>query len=252
MNSKILKSKALSLCLVIATMTTYSMVALASPNKVVGEISVSGKAAVQVNGEATQSGRSIFSSSTINTPDNTDAVVNFGDLGKVKIDSKSMANLSFDSENLTSTLVNGEVGVMSSTADDVNTLLNIADIGQLQLSPDTSIILAYDGKQITGQLLAGEVVVLNTTKTINITLNGEVSKLNTGDRAKVQVDDDCDNDGIKNDVDDDDGCDEGGGAAWLPWALLFGGAIALIVSGFVMERNNADLGGGGVIVSPVQ
>jgi hypothetical protein len=74
MNSKLLIRKALSMCLVVATIATYSMVTLASSERVVGELFVSGKnlsgetAFVKVNGEAAQNGRAVFSSSTIVTP----------------------------------------------------------------------------------------------------------------------------------------------------------------------------------------
>ena len=49
MNSKLWIRKALSLCLSVAILATYSMVALAGPRKVAGELTVSGK---DINGEA--------------------------------------------------------------------------------------------------------------------------------------------------------------------------------------------------------
>ncbi|MGI8670566.1 MAG: hypothetical protein ACR2J3_12105 [Aridibacter sp.] len=252
MNSKTWKSKALSLCLVIATVTTYSMVALASPNNIVGEILVSDStASVNVNGEAVENGRSIFSSSTIITPNNTDAVVNLGAVGKVKLDSGTTVNLTFDAENLTGTLVNGKITVMSS-AKDVNTVINIGEVGKLKLAPNTSVALAFDGKTIVGELLAGEVMALNTSKAILIkNVNGKVSTLKTGDKVKAQDDDDddCDNDGIKDDDDDDDDC--GGGGAVFIWALLLGGAAAIILYAATRDQD-ITLGGGTTVVSPVR
>ena len=66
MNSKELRSKALSLCLIVATIATYSMVALAGTDRVAGELLINGNNinGVTVNGESAQSGRSIFSSIT--------------------------------------------------------------------------------------------------------------------------------------------------------------------------------------------
>ena len=91
MNSKVWFRKALSTCLVVATIATYSMVALAGSEKVAGELLITGKNIngespfVKVNGEAAQSGRSIFSSSTVVTPENADAVINFGNLVKLNL-----------------------------------------------------------------------------------------------------------------------------------------------------------------------
>jgi hypothetical protein len=48
MNSKLWIRKALSMCLSVAVLATYSMVALAGPGKAAGELAVSGK---NVNGE---------------------------------------------------------------------------------------------------------------------------------------------------------------------------------------------------------
>ena len=71
MNRKLWIRKALSMCLCVALLATYSMVALAGPGKAAGELTVSGKNAngeapfVLVNGETARSGRSVFSGSTI-------------------------------------------------------------------------------------------------------------------------------------------------------------------------------------------
>jgi hypothetical protein len=58
MNSKLWIRKALSACLSISLLATCSAVALAN-SKVSGELTVAGNG-VLVNGEAAQSGRSIF------------------------------------------------------------------------------------------------------------------------------------------------------------------------------------------------
>ena len=53
-----------------------------------------------------------------------------------------------------------------------------------------------------------------------------------------------DNDGTPPDDDDD------GGAAWWGWALIFGGAAAGIIWAATRDSNSAELGGGGVVISP--
>ncbi len=130
MNSKVWFRKALSMCLVVATIATYSMVALAGSERVAGELLVTGKNSngespfVQVNGEAAQNGRSIFSSSTIATPENADAVINLGKLGKIELAPNTTLAITFDENGINADLIAGRVTVLSAS-DSVNiTTLN--------------------------------------------------------------------------------------------------------------------------------
>ncbi len=125
MNSKLWIKKALSLCLVVATMATYSMVTLANSEKVAGELLISGANSggaapfVKVNGEAAQNGRSIFSSSTIVTPDNAGAVINLSRLGQVELSPGTTLTLSFNENNISGDLLAGRVTVLN-VSDAVN------------------------------------------------------------------------------------------------------------------------------------
>lgn len=140
MNSKLWIRKALSLCLVIATMTTYSMVTLANTGKIAGELLISGANSgnetsyVKVNGEAAQTGRSIFSSSTVVTPDANGAVINLGKLGKIELAPATSLTLSFDDNGINGNLLAGRVTVLNSS--------------------DTVSVKTIDG--MTTQLRAGE------------------------------------------------------------------------------------------------
>ena len=125
MNSKLWIRKALSLCLCVAVLATYSMVALANSGKVAGELFTTGANAssVTVNGETVKPGRSIFSSSTIITPENANAVINLGKLGKISLAPNSSATLSFDETGITGDLAAGKLTVLSSAnAVSVKTL----------------------------------------------------------------------------------------------------------------------------------
>lgn len=130
MNSKLWIRKALSTCLVIATMLTYSMVSLANSEKIAGEILVTGKNVngqlplVNVNGEAVQSGRSIFSSSTIATSENAGAVISLGKLGKIELSPNTTLALSFNEKGMSGDLANGRVTVLD-VADSM--LVNVAN-----------------------------------------------------------------------------------------------------------------------------
>ena len=121
MNSKMWIRKALSMCLVVATIATYSMVTLASSERVAGELLISGKNSggetpfVKVNGEAAQNGRSIFSSSTIVTPDNAGAIINLGKIGKIELAPDTTLALSFNEKGISGDLIAGRVTVLNAS-----------------------------------------------------------------------------------------------------------------------------------------
>lgn len=121
MNGKIWIRKALSACLVAVTIATYSSVSLASSEKIVGEIQVIGKAengeppAVKVNGAAAQSGRSIFTSSTVATPANASAIISLGKAGKIELAPNTIMSLSFNESKISGELSAGRVTVLNST-----------------------------------------------------------------------------------------------------------------------------------------
>ncbi|CAN5518900.1 hypothetical protein BH18ACI1_BH18ACI1_06500 [soil metagenome] len=125
MNSKLWFRKALSMCLVVATIAAYSMVALASSEKIAGELLITGKntggqtPVVNVNGEAAQNGRSIFSSSTIVTPENANAVINLGKIGKIELAPNTTLTLTFNEKGISGDLLAGRVTVLNAS-DSVN------------------------------------------------------------------------------------------------------------------------------------
>ncbi len=124
MNSKTWISKTLSMCLAVSILLTYSMVALAGTDKIAAELLVTGKNAnVQINGETAQSGRSIFSSNTITTPDNASAIINLGKLGKIELAPNSTFSINFNENGIGGNLSAGRLTVLSAAGDvKVNTL----------------------------------------------------------------------------------------------------------------------------------
>jgi hypothetical protein len=115
MNSKVWIRKALSMCLTVAIIATYSMVAFAGTEKVAGELLVSGKNVVTVNGEAAQNGRSIFSSSTIATPKDASAIINLGKIGKIELAPDTTLSLSFNEKGISGDLLSGRVTVLNTS-----------------------------------------------------------------------------------------------------------------------------------------
>ena len=121
MNSKLWIHKALSTCLVVALIATSSMVALANSERIAGELTVSGKSIngetpfVKVNGETAQNGRSIFSSSTVATPTDANAIINLGKIGKIELAPNTTLALSFDQNGINGELLAGQITVLSSS-----------------------------------------------------------------------------------------------------------------------------------------
>jgi len=121
MNSKLWIHKALSTCLVVAIIATYSMVALAN-GKVAGELLVTGSningetPVVTVNGESAKTGRSVFSSSTIATPENASAILNMGKIGKIQIAPNSVFTVTFNENGIKGDLTSGKVTVLGASS----------------------------------------------------------------------------------------------------------------------------------------
>lgn len=121
MNSNVWIRKAFSACLCVTVLATYSMVALANSGKIAGELLVSGTNAggespvIMVNGEAAKSGRSIFSSSTISTPETASAVIIMGKAGKIELAPNTTLALSFDDKAVSGELTSGKLTVLGSS-----------------------------------------------------------------------------------------------------------------------------------------
>lgn len=119
MNSKLWIRRSLTTGLMVAVFATYSMMALAGDVKASGELSVSGStadAAVTVNGESARSGRTVFTSSTIVTLENTVATINMGTAGEIQLAPNSSVTVNFDSKNISADVSAGSITVLRSAA----------------------------------------------------------------------------------------------------------------------------------------
>ncbi len=150
MNSKLWMRRAISSGLMVAILATYSMVALASNDKAAGELTVSSRSfsgevsSVTVNGEAAKSGRTVFSSSTILTPENSSAVINMGKAGQIEIAPNSNVTLSFDSSSAHADLSSGSVTVLNSVNG-----ISVTANGSTSVLPAGSSASASGGGQTT-------------------------------------------------------------------------------------------------------
>jgi hypothetical protein len=122
MNSKLWIQKALSAGMLVTLIATYSMATLANSGKAVGELIVNGSddtSFVLVNGEPSKSGRTVFSSSTITTPDTFGATLNLGKAGRISFAPNTTFALNVDGDTVSGDLTSGSITVLSS-ANGVN------------------------------------------------------------------------------------------------------------------------------------
>ncbi len=112
MLNKLLIKKSVTVMTTLAIWCVYSMVALAAPKDMSGEISVSGQ--VTVNGQNAVSNSSVVSGSTITTGANSTATISLGKVGRVEISPDSSIMLKFNENSITGVLSAGDVRVSNS------------------------------------------------------------------------------------------------------------------------------------------
>ncbi|MEP6925650.1 MAG: hypothetical protein ABI954_14385 [Pyrinomonadaceae bacterium] len=206
-----------------AVFATSSMLALAAPGKAdMGELIVSGGSAVTVNGEAANTGRTVFSSNTITTPADTAAIVNLGKLGQIELAPNSSMSLTFNETGISGTLLNGRVKVSGANeiAANIQTKTGLVTAESNQAKNFT---VSFDGAKTDVSSDAG-VVTLNEN----------------GNAVKV---------GKKKD-DDDKGFFSGHSA--VLYAIVFGAAAATIIYVATSDSNKITLSGGSTVVSPTR
>ncbi len=154
-NIERLAQKALTSCVLVVLVTACSMINLASSNKPIGELVVTGSkstdgSSVTVNGEPAKSGRTIFTSSTITTPEHSGAMINLGKAGKIQLSPGSTFIISVDGNAVSGDITAGSVTVLS-------------------------------GAQSVGvRTLTGDVVTLNVGETANAASGSSTKKAQTG------------------------------------------------------------------------
>lgn len=132
MLSKNLIRKSVTLMTAVAFWCVTSMVALAAPKDITGDITVSGQ--VTVNGQSIVSNSTVVSGSSIVTGDNSTAVISLGKTGRVEVLANSNITLKFNETGITGILSEGKARV-SNTAGVATTITTkdatvLADSGQ--------------------------------------------------------------------------------------------------------------------------
>jgi hypothetical protein len=118
LNIERLAFKTATLGVLFAFIVSGSLVSLAASSKPVGEILVTGTktggASVTVNGEPADSGRTIFSSSTVSTPEGTGAVINLGKAGRIQLAPSSTFVIDVEGNAVRGDLTAGSLTVLNS------------------------------------------------------------------------------------------------------------------------------------------
>jgi hypothetical protein len=123
MLSKNLIKKSVTLMTAVAFWCVTSMVALAAPKDITGDITISGQ--VTVNGQSIVSNSTVVSGSSIVTGDNSTAVISLGKTGRVEVLANSNITLKFNDSGITGILSEGKARV--SNAAGVATTVTTKD-----------------------------------------------------------------------------------------------------------------------------
>lgn len=123
MLSKNLIQKSVTLMTAVVFWCVTSMVALAAPKDITGDLTVSGQ--VTVNGQSMVSNSTVVSGSSIVTGDNSSAVISLGKTGRVEVLANSNITLKFNDTGITGILSEGKYRI--SNAAGVATTITTKD-----------------------------------------------------------------------------------------------------------------------------
>lgn len=164
MISRTWSRQSLAICLTVAVLSVYSMVALATPGQKApsGELSASGQ--VTVNGQTAISGATVFSGAVVTTAKGSSAVVSLGKLGRVELMPDTTVKLSFGESNIAASLDAGRVRVST-------------------LAGTSAIVTTKDGAAVADANEAASFMVdVECGNTIVASQSGQV-QLRTGDKT---------------------------------------------------------------------
>lgn len=235
--------KSITLLTAVAVWSAFSMVAIAAPSDVMGEITVTGQ--VTVDGQSVVSTATLTSGSMITTGANASAVINLGKSGRVEVLSDSSLTLKFTANSIVGMLTSGKVRIS-----------NAAGVGAT-VTTRNSTVIADSGQANTFGVDVGCGDEERCTQTYVETTTGLVTLRNGSNDKQVAAGTDAtygnpSQTGCKP-------CLRPGTAAPVVTAGLGAGAIAAIllaaagaVGAAVLlgSENETEVGGGAIVISP--
>lgn len=177
MSSRTWSRSAIALCLSVAILSTYSMVALAAPGqaKPSGELSVVGS--VSVDGTNAISGATVFSGSTITTAQNSSAVLSLGKLGRVELLPNSNIKLDFTDASVAGNLDAGRVRLSTSSG-----------VAASVMTKDGSAVADSSQPNVfTVDVECGNTVVTTQTGRVNLNSGSETKQVAAGNQDTAGV-----------------------------------------------------------------
>lgn len=166
-----------------AVFASTSITTFAAPGRsLMGELIVAGGSAVFVNGEPANSGQTFFSSNTITTAANANAIINLGLQGQIEVAPNSNLTLQFDENSISGALSSGRVKV--SRAAQV----------MVRITTATGAVFANqnNAKAFTVNFDGIKTKAFSETGTLAISENGKLNEV-----SNRQDDDDDDNNNKK-------------------------------------------------------
>lgn len=227
--------KSVTTATLVAVWCVYSMVAVALPQDVKGEITVTGQ--VTVNGQAAVSGATIMSDSMIATAKGSSAVVSLGKLGRVEVQPETTMTLKFSDGSIIAMLDSGRVRISSSSgvASTVTTknATFTGDMGQannyvVEAECSHSHVDATSGLVTMREAANSKQVAAGSTATAgNLTQAGCKPCLRPDSAPQTSI-------------------------AGSPLLLLLAAGAAGLGIYLALRDDDSDLGGGGTVVSPTR
>jgi hypothetical protein len=241
MISRTWSRKSIAFCLAVAVLSVYSMVVLATPGQMgqtgtSGELSVSGQ--VTVNGQSAISGATVFSDSTIQTAQNSSAVVSLGKLGRVELLPGTTMKVSFNESGITSMLETGRARV--SIPAGISAMVNTKD-GAVVADNTQADAFTIDTE-------CGNTIVATQVGKVELRAGSKVSQIAAGSQdtaGQAAPGTRCTR--LKT-----EGMRSLGGGALAALLLAAGGAIAAAILAGRSSNNDLNFGGSVVVVSPTK
>ncbi|MDQ3134056.1 MAG: FecR family protein [Acidobacteriota bacterium] len=237
MSSRTWSRTAIAMCLSVAILSTYSMVALAAPGQArqSGELSVVGE--VTVNGTNAISGATVFTDSTITTAKNSSAVVSLGNRGRVELLPNSSVKISFSESSVTGNLSAGRVRLSTSSKIAASVLTKDGE----------AVADAEQPNVFTVDVECGNTVVATQTGRVELRAGSENKQIAAGSDATagvVQPGSRC----TRLSQAPSFGALSGGALAAL--LLAAGGAVAAAIIAATDDSNDFNVGGTAPVFSP--
>lgn len=216
----------------VAIFCVYSMVALAIPTDVTGEITVTGQ--VSVNGQTAVSNTTILSGSTVVTGAGSNAVVSLGKTGRVEVMENSNLVLNFSAAGIIAVLSSGKARVAN--ASGVATTLTT--------SHATIIADASQANSFTAEIECGHTHIDTASGSVTVREGSNDRQVAAGTSATAG---NLHQTGCQPCL-RPDSAPKVAIAPW-PWILLLGaGAAGAAI--LIGKKDRPDFGGGTIVVSP--